>query len=180
MSDRTQVSLTIYDCPLDKARPVLEALIGVEAYDTFEEISWAEGIPADRLILNEPYTAHEMVVGHAGDLATELAELGVTFELFEEPKYEWDGDCYLNLVGVGGLNLPCNAEGTTHLDCHELFKFIDEAVNVMCEAGTAVAFNTLVDKLEAVTGRKVQDALRELRSRDRAEIVFSDPVPVQR
>jgi hypothetical protein len=170
MSDRTPVQLTIYACPPDNVAEVVSLLTDDEDNDTFDNIDYGGEIPTDRLITGRQYTADEMVVGHAGTLAADLIELGVTFQMVEEPKYEWDGEWYVNVPGIDSASLGCSGEGTPHVAVHE----IDGAIAVVEDEITgvrgALAYQRLVELLNQLTGKKLRDAIAALRDQEPGEL----------
>jgi hypothetical protein len=57
------------------------------------------------------FTSESFRCGDSDRLADELQALGCTFELHEEPKYEWLGELHLFHPALGRRDMLCDADG---------------------------------------------------------------------
>jgi hypothetical protein len=175
MSDRTSYTLKIYECPREAAAEVVEVI--VDGDYPFDNIDWCEAIPTDRVLLGDPYTAQENSVGATADIASALTELGVTFELFEDPKYDWDGDYTAHVPGLGTANLGCDGSGNVHVDVAAIDAAIEKVEAEITGHRGALAYERLVAELNQLTDRPIRKAIAEMRERE-ATFVIIDPAEV--
>lgn len=129
MSDHTSFTLIVHACPQDRQA---EALDVIHAYDLALEWDMRPD-EGDELQVGTAYTDGEFRVGDAGELAGKLAELGATFECWEDPKYEWLGDYYAHVPGLGTFSNECDADGQVVVSAAGLRELIAQAV---AKAGT--------------------------------------------
>jgi len=122
VSDRTPVQLTVYDCPPSQAAAALRV---IHEYGLrFEFLN--EGQPADdQLGLGLTYMDPEVPCGSAQLIAHTLQESAprASWEVWEDPAYEWLGDLYRFTPDLGLWTANCDTEGTplfTPDDVHRL------------------------------------------------------------
>lgn len=157
MSDTTQFQLTIYDCPQEQVGPVLALL---------NDWGLTEAWGVDRaehteLVLGQEYTAFEERLGFSDEAGDALAQLGVTFECWEDPAYEYMGMYYAHVPGVGTSNGECDANGNVRISSWDLFDMIEAADDL----------EALKIKAREVTGAPVAEALKPLRERKDAPVL---------
>ena len=107
----------------------------------------------------------EISVGVCWELGPTLAELGLTFELHQDPKYEWDGDYFGNVPDLGTFTSSCDPDGNPHLAAHEIDKLIDQLPTLAA----------LVDALEAASGKQRRARFAALRDSQRETASLAQP-----
>lgn len=121
MGDRTSFQITIYDCPAEQAGAVLDALdnhnIGVD---------WGSPLNTQVLFLGESYNEHEASCGTSDEMARELmAEApGASWELWEDPKYEWLGAVWRYTPELGSFTADCDANGTPYFSSTAVWEML--------------------------------------------------------
>ena len=148
MSDRSRATITIYDCPQSKQRAVVDLL----NENGFAEEWLSDQEVSSPLRLGEEYVAGEVSVGSCGEIGPELATLGATFELWQDPVYEWDGDIYIHVPSLGSFQGSCDANGTIHVSVAEVDRILDEVDSL--ESATAA--------LHDATGKRFRDVVRAM------------------
>ena len=106
MADRTSARLIIHDCPADQVRAVLDVIRNYDLTD--------EGQPKDdRITLGESWSAYEISCGSASEIdsALQATAPGASWTVWEDPAYEWLGDIYRYVSGLGSWSAQCNADG---------------------------------------------------------------------
>ncbi|WP_181273658.1 hypothetical protein [Brevibacterium oceani] len=160
MSDRTHVQLIVHDCPPDQAAAVLSIIDQHDLHLEYVE----DGQPADgQLGLGLTYMDPEVVCGSAQLIAQELEQSapGASWEVWEDPKYEWLGDLYRFTPTFGPWTANCDAEGTPVFTPDEVHRL-------------AVLPNTVDEPARArALGEAHADALRALAARN--EGIVLDP-----
>lgn len=128
MSDRTHVSVNIYALAPEHHQAALDLLdeygIGLEfADDPYKEPTGVVRLGAGH------YADDEIPLGYADELAAKLVNLGATFEVTEDPKYEYDGQWLAYDPSLGMTSyFACgaNGEGTQHVSSFELDAILDD------------------------------------------------------
>lgn len=112
MSDRTYAQLRILALPDDWTK---------EDDDETREMMADEGFEteADGYDLRALWTVDEMSVGSMEPIAGDLADRGITFEAWEDPKYEWLGAYYAHVPGLGMFSHDCDADGRPRFTAEE-------------------------------------------------------------
>jgi hypothetical protein len=111
MSDRAYLTLTIFDCPAAQARAVLDVLdeygVGPEHADR------------DVALLHacEPYVHDEATLGAEDDIAKAIiaAAPQCVFRIWQDPKYEHDGQVVMYHPDLGRFDCGCDAFGDPHI-----------------------------------------------------------------
>jgi len=117
MSDRTYAQLRILALP-DDWTPADDT----EARDLMAD----EGFEteADGYDLRALWTVDEMSVGSMEPIADALAALGITFEAWEDPKYEWLGAYYAHVPSLGMFAHDCDADGRPRFTAEEFSRIL--------------------------------------------------------
>lgn len=121
MSDRTPVQLTVSACPTEQVGAVLDV---IESYGLHLEYV-EDGQPGDdQLGLALTYMDPEISCGSAQKIAQELQNHApdASWEIWEDPKYEWLGDLYRYTPELGVFSAECDAEGTAVFTADEVHK----------------------------------------------------------
>lgn len=122
MGDRTYHQAYIYDCPPEKVGVVLDVLenhgFGLE-YDN--------GVGEDQLCLVEKYHRPEAYLGTSLEFASELTEKApeVTFNVWEDPKYEYLGQGLSYAPALGTFTYDCGSEGEPLFNVEEVRRIVD-------------------------------------------------------
>ena len=74
------------------------------------------------LALGEKYGDDEMSLGTDQEIADALIESfpSVTFEVWQDPKYEWDGTITIYAPDLGRYGGTCNSEGEPYLTARQV------------------------------------------------------------
>lgn len=110
MSDRTHLTLKISDCPASQAQAVIDL---IDQHGLHPECD-QPGQPADdQLGLGLAYMDHEVTCGSAQEISTHLQRVApeASWEVHEDPAYEWFGDLYRFTPGLGVFTAECDAQG---------------------------------------------------------------------
>lgn len=106
MADRAYMAITVFECPEDRRAQLLTTILevlGESAYDN------------ETLQLGDRYSVDEIVLGADEELFDAIAEHvgldGLTFDLQQEPKYEFDGSRRIAVAGLGATSFDCNSDG---------------------------------------------------------------------
>jgi hypothetical protein len=128
MGDRTSMQVYVYDCPEDQRAGVLAIL--TEDYQLDGE--WGAAGREVFLRLDIPYTADEISVGSADQIAAELIEAapGCSFALWEDPKYQWLGSVNVYTPALGLFSAECDANGQPVYTAREITDMITKAGDV--------------------------------------------------
>ena len=112
MSDRSALTLHIHDCPADQATAAL-AVIDEHGLN----MEWVDPAPADVLYAGRAYTDDEASLGSEDTIASALIEAapGCAFTIWQDPKYEYDGELAMYDPVLGRFSCRCNANGEPHL-----------------------------------------------------------------
>lgn len=121
MGDRTSFQVVIYDCPPEQASAVLDIInnygLGVD---------WGNGeTQTDVLFLGQLYTEHEMSCGTSDEMANLLQDEapGASWELWEDPKYEWLGGLYRYTPSLGKFFADCDAAGSPQFTEEQVWRW---------------------------------------------------------
>ena len=161
MGDRT--SYTIAVAGTDQAE---DAYISRRLYDAIETEESGDG----------HWVIYEHSVGALDEIAEILNEVqrdldnAFAFRVWEDPKYEWDGQWAGWIPGLGTSGGLCDGNGSTHVEVSELRKLADEArqrrrgthpaTGKQTHAGTVLT--ALLRQLDALTRREWEDAWEAL------------------
>lgn len=165
MGDRAAACLVIYASPPDREQAVIDLL---NEWGLRKEGSLYAVVEAP-LALGEAYVDDEASLTICHELGAALAEMEVTFELCQDPKYEYDGTIVIHVPGLGVYSGECDAEGTIHVSAHDIDRMI-------AEASTREA---LAEALDAATAKRWRGKLRQLRgvlaggTREHRSLVFA-------
>lgn len=155
MGDRTGLTVTIYDCPKDQVGAVLLAL---EEYH----------LELDELTLGEVYQEYEVYCGSSDELAAVLVNTapGASWEVYEDPKYEWLGSINRYTPALGRWSAACDSEGSAVFNAEQVLK-------LMADLGP----DAPISKLREALGGSWEDALVDL-AVDKGGDVLKAPVEV--
>lgn len=111
MSDCAYLTLRVYDCPAEQARVVLDVLA-----DYGVGLEYADKDPGV-LHTAEKYVDDEATLGTEDRLATALIEAApqCAFRVWQEPKYDSDGQLVMYHPDLGRFDCGCNAFGEPHI-----------------------------------------------------------------
>jgi hypothetical protein len=153
MGDYTSFQLTVYACPPEAVGDVIGL---INEYGLGEE--WGGSpFPANgptTLSLGMQYNDSEARCGITDEIGPALEALDVTFECWEDPKYEWLGAYHAHVPGVGTLTGDCDANGTIVVSSEKLIQLVNEATDL----------DTLKATVNRQLGSAVKEALEPLRS----------------
>lgn len=109
MADRTYFQLTVHHCPEDQVGAVLDIIAEHGLHPEYED----GGPREDQLALGLTYMDDETRCGSADTIAHQLVEQApqASFELWEDPKYEWLGDLRRYTPQLGVFAADCDSEG---------------------------------------------------------------------
>lgn len=146
MADRTYMRLEVKG-----VAPQIQETVGdvIKQWVDFEFATdrWVEG--------GATFSEYEISVGTLTEIARVLdqlideSQLPFAYAIWEDPKYEYDGDCIYNVPDVGRINQGCNADGQVHVTASALHDLIDVCRKMAWD---------LPAQIETLTGRKVLDA----------------------
>lgn len=129
MPDRTYYQVTLYG---DVGTEKLDNL----AEECFEELG---GDPDTETVTLAPsgipahvFSFHEAPVGESGTVATALlnylgSEGEVSFDVREDPAYEWLGELVRYRHGLGRHSVECDSEGNPLLKAETYQKYVEES-----------------------------------------------------
>lgn len=122
MGDRAYCAITVHACPQSKRPRLLRVIL--DAFGHSRE-------KGERLKLGEPYSVEELLLGGDDELYTEIVEKvgldGLTFDLQQEPKYEYDGFRHLQVNGLGLYHCAVNSSGTPIISWSEVEPHLSDA-----------------------------------------------------
>lgn len=126
MGDRTALQITIYDCPENEVNAVLDVL---EEYGLAEDWDIRSASSLPELQLGETYVVNEASCGSSDEIATHLENKapGTSFEVWEDPKYEWLGSLNRYTPTLGAFGAECDADGQPQWTADVILKLIDDA-----------------------------------------------------
>lgn len=111
MADKTYIQLYLYKVPSDWRDAVTMLL---------EE----HGLRPSDDDPNEKWFDDEIAMGTLDDLAPKLGSFGVTFEGWEDPKYEHPGIYWCHVPGLGIGSGICDSQGELYLRAFDIHKAI--------------------------------------------------------
>lgn len=114
MSDRAAVQLHVYDCPDDQRAALFAAIEAADLGEDWGSLASATDRNAEPLAFwPTQYTAEEMSCGIVEELANELiaAAPGATFDVWQDPKYEWLGNGVTYAPDLGRFAYECGSAG---------------------------------------------------------------------
>lgn len=125
MSDRTYFQIVIYAAPADE-RAAIERIF--EQYD----IGYGETRDSDgfyRVVLGAQANTHEIRCGSASDIAQELVHHAPrsSWELWEDPAYEWLGDVRRYTPDLGLFTAECTSEGCPVFTVAEVLQMVTQS-----------------------------------------------------
>lgn len=136
MADRSPLQITIHDCPDEEAVAVLAILTEHGVSPEF-----ADTEPRDALHMRTPYIDVEADLGEEDRLATALitAAPHCAFVVWQDPKYECDGQLVMYHPTLGRFDCGCDAFGDPHIGIQTVWALAGEC-GVDRGAVTAPAF----------------------------------------
>ncbi|HXA27642.1 MAG TPA: DUF3145 family protein [Candidatus Angelobacter sp.] len=128
MSDRSALTLHVHDCPADQAAAVL-AVIDENGL----HLEWLDELPADVLYAGRAYTDVEASVGSEDTVASALIEAapGCSFTVWQDPKYEHDGELVMHHPDLGRFDCRCDASGAPHIALHVVDAAVTHCVDLI-------------------------------------------------
>jgi hypothetical protein len=114
MGDYTSMSGLLYAVPKYKTRGVARLFNEYDIDEDYQNngpIAWDGTKVRSIIVRGLRFTSYDFRCGHSEYLADELQALGCTFELYEEPKYEWLGELHMFHPELGRLDTLCDADG---------------------------------------------------------------------
>jgi hypothetical protein len=162
MSDRAPVMLRLYAVPTEATEKVQAILT-----DRFDNYDWCEPVEGD-IRLGGEYVIEEEPLGLEDEIAQELIELGCAFDIYQEAKYEYDGAGTMHVPGVGTYGYT----GGNSSEPMILASEVDALLTAYAEHAARgqnhdvmLAGRNLADRLAGFTGKRVRDAIAELREK---------------
>ncbi|WP_026820054.1 DUF3145 family protein [Arthrobacter castelli] len=158
MADHAPVQLTVFDCPPTQAAAVLDL---IDQRDLDPEYGTGHQ-RHDQLSLHLAYRDTEGPCGSADEIATQLQLTApdASWQVWEDPKYEWLGSLCRFTPGLGLWTAPCDADGCPVFTDQQVLTLYDETNNR--------------NELEQRTGRRHNLALRTLASITGYAVTASD------
>lgn len=147
MGDRTNMQITVYDCPPDQVDAVLDLIADYGLW----EGDFGMGVPElTELVLGVQYGGVEVYCGSSDEIALGLVEQapGASWEVWEDPKYEWLGSLNRYTPALGLWGAECDAEGQPQFTPDVILAKIKE-----------LGPETPIGQLEAWLGEPWQQAL---------------------
>ena len=156
MSDHAYFQLYVYELPTDQ-HPAFAAL--VKGLGLEREYGDATPAPLGKWVDEE---ARMNVVDEASGA---LSKMGASFECWQDPKYEYDGEYAAHFPQLGSWQGRCNSEGEPYL----LASVVDEIVEKWIDETTTMHGSGLIEKLNDASGRPWRDRARMLAERMKEE-----------
>lgn len=97
MADYSYARLCVFAVADGTAAAVRRAVLDAE----LDAIYGEESLERSGLRLGQEYAIEELATGDSEDLANALHRLGATFELVQEPKYDYPGDVFRGCPPLG-------------------------------------------------------------------------------
>lgn len=125
MSDRTPVQLIVADCPIDQVAAVLDL---VKRFGLHVEYITDDQPVDGQLGLGVTYMDTEVVCGSAFTMARQLQQTApdASWEVWEDPAYEWLGDLYRFTPELGLFTAECNSQGDPVFTDEQVLRLFDE------------------------------------------------------
>lgn len=149
MSDRAPITLTVYECP----REALPTLFEVLDEYRLSESGFSDEVP-DEITLGDPIMEDDVDLGSDDEIATKLIEAGVSFDVFQDAKYEYDGSGLVHMAGVGTYGYTGGGSG-------EAMILVADLDALVAEHRRPSQMDDLRAALDKLTGRLVRAAQRE-------------------
>lgn len=162
MTDRAPGTVVIYAATSDQAEKVLP-ILSEYGFQTPFNVSddQADAIAGfERLALFEQYVDAEAALSMPSDIGDQLIEIGVAFAAWTDAKYEWDGSIRLHVPGLPTFEGSCMQDGTVVVEETQIDRAIIESLP---GPDYAERWTKLAAELDRLTGRRVRDAIEELR-----------------
>jgi hypothetical protein len=129
MGDRTYLQGVVYALNGADPEAVLELFDAYSINGTqYDEEPWSvatlEAIPDTGL----RFDATEVSVGTARDIAGDLENAssdGVTFMMWEDPRYEWLGELFLHHPELGSYEGTCDSDGNSLLTDYQFRQMVE-------------------------------------------------------
>ena len=128
MGDYTCMSGYLHAVPKFKTRGVARLF---NEHDIDEDyagrgpITWDGTMVRSMVNYGLNFTSESFRCGDSGELADGLQAQGCTFELHEEPKYEWLGELHMFHPKLGRMDALCDADGEPLIPISQ-FRAIEE------------------------------------------------------
>lgn len=137
MSDYAPVTLIVLNIPRGKVR------------DTFAAIAEREEL--ESIEAGDPIYMDDQRLDFVDEIGSALMDLGVTFDLYQDAKYEYDGEGLMNVPGLGTFSYSGGGSGEPMLRTAEV-------VDAIAKTETREA---LVERLTRLVGSEVQVEFRK-------------------
>lgn len=125
MGDYTALQIAIYDCPEHEVATVMGIL---ENYGLDEGWDVRSSSSLSELRLGEEYVVNDAPCGSSDDLAAALtAAPGTSYEVWEDPKYEWLGSLNRYTPTLDHWGAECDANGQPQFEVDQILRWVDEA-----------------------------------------------------
>jgi hypothetical protein len=94
-------------------------------------VEWSERAPADVLYAGRAYTDVEASVGSEDTIASALIESApaCSFTIWQDPKYEYDGELVMYHPDLGRYSCGCDANGSVHVTANTVDAAVARCVN---------------------------------------------------
>lgn len=150
MSDRTSMSGFLFEVPKYKTRGVARLFNEHRVSEDWgDHPSTWDGTMVRRMVANGlNFTSDSFRCGDSDELADGLQALGCTFELHEEPKYEWLGELHVFHPKLGRLDTLCDADGEPLIPI-SMFRQIEEDGGTVEERHAIMRKKLGIDYLDA-------------------------------
>lgn len=132
VGDYTSFQMRIYAVPKGQRSTVCEILneygLGSEWSDSWSRFSpqWSKKRLKAAIKEGIEFTEHEFRVGNAAELANHLEDCEVTFDMHDDPKYEWMGERYMYHPELGSFSATCDAQGNAVITDHEVANVVEQ------------------------------------------------------
>lgn len=125
MSDRTPLQLRIVHCPPNRVRPILDV---IEEYDLHPDPADQAGLDENHLGFNVLYLGLEVRCGSAAETAKTLQSIApdASWEVWEDPKFEWLGDLYRFTPKLGVWTSECDNSGDAVFKAGEITALLED------------------------------------------------------
>ena len=153
MSDRSAVTLWIYEIPERKAEDVLEV---IEDYGFTQDWFGSDPFTVEALLEGvdnqETFFIEEASLGTALEVSQRLEDLDVAHRAHQDPKYEWSGDLRMFHPKIGSWQGQADADGNAIVPDHQIRYYMKRSVNPV----------TLLDRIKEAVGITYEDRFRPL------------------
>ena len=151
MGDYTSMSGYLHAVPKYKTRGVARLFnkYGIdEDYNDYYPTTWDGTMVRSMVNRGLNFTSSDFRCGDSGELADGLQAQGCTFELHEEPRYEWLGELHMFHPKLGRMNALCDANGEPLIPI-SMFRAIEEEGGGVRERHAKMREKLGIDYLDA-------------------------------